>query len=410
MSPKYIKWVVFILLCATGAGFWLGGTLYRHPTGMDDAMRNTDDQPGAPPTAAGEAARSPSNSNTQLPLAPTRAGPGATPGPTGNSDLEQQAAFLANRRYEQAVEIYSDLYAQLSEADSSKYRDAIISFGGGLAARGDHEAVVSLIGAYTGLFYKDLPALRLLATSQHLLKHYPDEISTLRLAINEVYLEKDILEFNTKLDSAIIAQDLLFVQKNDPDSAVAFYRSLLLDRPDSVPLQIGLARAMIKTGAIDEAVAALNALPDTTGYTGQIGRLLEIAEASRPLESTAIPLSRAGKSFIVDVIVNNSEAVRLIIDTGASLTIIRPDALHRAGVGPGQYETTRTLATAGGQIKAPVFRIGSLKLGPEVVSNIAVGGIDIPGLGAIDGLLGMDFLNHFRFTIDQEDQVMLLTR
>jgi hypothetical protein len=39
-----------------------------------------------------------------------------------------------------------------------------------------------------------------------------------------------------------------------------------------------------------------------------------------------------------------------------------------------------------------------------------VGGIDIPGLGEIDGLLGMDFLNHFRFTIDQEDQVMLLTR
>jgi clan AA aspartic protease (TIGR02281 family) len=399
MSSKYIKWVVFIVLCVAGAGFWLGG-----------AMRNTGDEPGALPTTADQPTQPIPYSNAQLYLPATGAEQGTAPGSNGNGDLERQTAFLANGQYEQAVEIYSDLYAQLSEVDSIKYRDAIVSFGGGLAVQLDHEAVVSLMGVYTELFYKDLPALRLLADSQHLLKHYPDEIATLHLALNEAYLEEDIFEFNTKLDNAIIAQDLLFVQQNDPDSTVEFYRSLLLDRPESVPLQIGLARAMIKTGAIDEAVAALHALPDTTGYTGQIGRLLEIAEASRPLESTAIPLRRSGKSFIANVIVNDNVAVRLIIDTGATLTIIRPDALRRAGVGPGQYETTRTLVTAGGQIKVPVFRIGSLKLGTEVVSGIAVGGIDIPGLGNIDGLLGMDFLNHFRFTIDQEAQVMLLMR
>lgn len=410
MSPKNIKWVVFNLLCVVGAGLWLGGALYRDLTGMDTAMRNIGDESGALPNMAGQPALPPSDSNAQLPPSTIMAEQGNAPSPTGNDKLEQQAVFLANGRYEQAVEIYSELYAQLSEADSRKYRDALVSFGDGLAVQMDHEAVVSLMGIYTELFYKDLPALRLLADSQHLLKHYPNEIATLRLALNEAYLEEDIFEFKTKLDNAIIAQDLLFVQKNDPDSAVSFYRSLLLGRPESVPLQIGLARSMIKTGAIDEAVAVLTTLPDSTGYSGQIGRLLEIAKASRPLESTAIPLWRSGNSFIVNVIVNDSETVRLIIDTGATLTIIRPDALHRAGVGPGQYEATRTLATAGGQIKAPVFRVGSLKLGTEMVNDIAVGGIDIPGLVNIDGLLGMDFLNHFRFTIDQEDQVMLLTR
>jgi len=406
MSPKYIKWAVFIVLCVTSAGLWLGGALYQDPVNM----RNTAKEPSALHNTAGKPGQSQPGSKAQPPLSTTGDERETVRDSNRYNELEQQAAFLVNGHYEQAVEIYSDLYVQLSEADSSKYRDAIVSFGDGLAAQGDHKAVVSLMAVYTELFYEDLPALRLLAHSQHLLKHYPDEIATLLLAFNVVYLEEDIIEFNTRLDSAIIAQDLLFVQKNDPDSAVEFYRSLLLDRPESVPLQIGLARAMIKTGAIDEAVAALNALPDTTGYTGQIGRLLEIAEASRPLESTAIPLWRSGESFIVDVIVNDSETVRLIIDTGATLTIIRPDALRRAGVGSGQFEATRTLATAGGHIKAPVFRVGSLGLGTEVVRDIAVGSIDIPGMGTIDGLLGMDFLNHFRFTIDQEDHVMLLTR
>jgi len=410
MSSYLFKWSVFTVFGAAIAGLWLGGPLSREQANIDDTISNTAEQANFMPVGIESPDKSPANSDNSVPGGTTRNKPEFTLDVVVDDNLARQAALLTNGRYEQAVELYSELYANLSETKSRKYRDAIVAFAESLATQGDHKAVLSLIGVYTNLFYKDIHALSLLAGSQHVLKRYPEEIDTLLLALNEAWLEDDIKELNTKLEYAIIAQDLIFVQRNDPDSAVEFYRSLLLVRPDSVELQLGLARAMIKAGAVDQAVVALSAMPETMGHAGQIERLLEIAKASRPVKTTAIPMQRTGESYVVEATINEVETVRLLIDTGATLTIIRPDALRRAGVGSGQYEATRTLTTAGGRVSAPIYRISSISLGTEVASNIAVGSIDIPGLGSIDGLLGMDFLDQFSFSIDQGNQVILLTR
>ena len=135
-----------------------------------------------------------------------------------------------------------------------------------------------------------------------------------------------------------------------------------------------------------------------------------MVEASETADETAVPLSRLGNGFVVDAVVNDGQRVRLLVDTGATLTIIRPGALSRAGVGPGAFVRETTLETAGGRVGARVYRLDSLRLGPEVVSNIVVGSVEIPGLGAIDGLLGMNVLGRFRFSIDQARQRMLLAR
>jgi len=397
MRFKYLTYPVFFAAIITlGLWFRSGSSLLDLPGGSHD------------PSPAGDI-RAGANPGTAASIAPSTPFPGLAS--TGEDPiLARLNGFLANGQYEEAVELYGELYSRLSEAESKIFRDAILRYAGDLAAQNDHHARIALLGAYTDLFFKDLPALRMLAHSQHALKLYPAEVETILLALNEGYLVEDIIELNGKLESAVVAQDLLFIQQDDPEGAVEFHRSLALLRPDSVPFQIGLARALVHAGDIDEAVSLLDALPDSAEYAGQIDRLKQMAEATRPRQATAIPLSRAGRSFVLEATVNGEETVRLLVDTGATLTIIRPEALRRAGVGPGDFVNQTTLETAGGKINASVYRIESLRLGPELVHNVTIGSVEIPGLGDIDGLLGMNVLNRFTFAIDQAERVMLLTR
>ena len=134
--------------------------------------------------------------------------------------------------------------------------------------------------------------------------------------------------------------------------------------------------------------------------------------ATRPVkfEETAIPLGRVGNGFVVEAVLNERQRVRLLVDTGASLTIIRPGALGRVSVGPSDFIGQTILDTAGGRVGAAMYRIDSLRLGPEVIDNVRIGSVDIPGPGAIDGLLGMNVLGRFKFAIDHSRQVMVLNR
>jgi clan AA aspartic protease (TIGR02281 family) len=324
--------------------------------------------------------------------------------------LEQLKILLADGRYGEAIELYDELYNTLNEEESRLYRRTILNVAGKLTAENQHGAAANLMGRYTHLFFKDLPALRRLADSLHTLKQYPTEVETILLALNEAHLEQDITEFKYKLEGAIAAQDLLFIEQSDPYGAIEFRRSLALERPDSIPYQLGLARALVNAGNVTEATELLEALPESVEFEGKIDRLKQIAEATRPQRKNAIPLIRAGNGFVVEAAVNGGSKLRLLIDTGATLTIIRPAALQRVGIGPAQFAGQTKLDTVGGRVDASVYRISSLSLGPETVANVSIGSVDIPGLGGIDGLLGMNVLGKFEFTIDHTDQVMVLTR
>lgn len=326
------------------------------------------------------------------------------------SPLEQLNGLLASGRYAEAAELYGELYNQRSESESRQFRRAILAFADRLSTTNQHQEIVNLMRKYTHLFFKDLPALRLLSNSLHELKRYPKVVEVALLALNEAYLEQDIIEFRQRLENAIAAQDLAFIQRGDPNGAVEFHRSLTLKEPASVSFQIGLARALLNAGDFEGTLALLETLPENTEYAGQIDRLKQMAEATRPAQAIAIPLGRAGSSFVVEAAINGGAIVRLLVDTGATLTVIRPEALRSAGVGQRKYIGETTLETAGGRVNASLYSLDSLTLGPEVVRNVRIGSIRIPGLADIDGLLGMNVLNQFRFAIDQTRPVLLLTR
>ena len=135
---------------------------------------------------------------------------------------------------------------------------------------------------------------------------------------------------------------------------------------------------------------------------------------AQPPETTAaatevagIPLVRNGSHYLVDARLG-SQPARLLIDTGASLTMLTPDTLQRSGSGARATGRTGLFNTANGRVSAPIYRLDALSVGDWRVSDLDVGVLELGDPG-IDGLLGMNFLRHFQFFIDQNEALLRLS-
>ena len=119
--------------------------------------------------------------------------------------------------------------------------------------------------------------------------------------------------------------------------------------------------------------------------------------------SIMIPLTKIGRSLVVRARLNGTRDARLIVDTGAEITVLSHAVALDAGLLPSQTVATVTLNTAGGSVRADVFRVGSVSLGEAEVRNVTAAVHDLSDAPAgIDGLLGLTFLDRFLVTLDMQ--------
>ncbi|PLX39912.1 MAG: hypothetical protein C0608_10785 [Deltaproteobacteria bacterium] len=109
-----------------------------------------------------------------------------------------------------------------------------------------------------------------------------------------------------------------------------------------------------------------------------------------------IPLERASAGYLVDAIINDAVTVRLIVDTGATSTVISPERLIAAGLVV-KTEPAVIVTTAGGKVNAGWAMVSKLDVGGRPGHNLRVVAMD-PIEGA-DGLLGMDFMSKYKVEI-----------
>ena len=190
--------------------------------------------------------------------------------------------------------------------------------------------------------------------------------------------------------------------------------------PDYAPWFIGLAASQLVLEDKDAARRSLLLVlqdPDV-GAQAQV-MLAELAIALAEVHGTqpqvamtevvGIALHRRGNHFIVDARPARNRNIRLLIDTGASLTMLTPDVFEQPGI---QYKNTgRTgiFNTANGPVRAPIYILDVLAVGDWQVNQLEVGVLALHGESKIDGLLGMNFLRHFQFFIDQNEALLRLS-
>jgi len=178
---------------------------------------------------------------------------------------------------------------------------------------------------------------------------------------------------------------------------------------DSEYLEIAwlLASAQYNLGEFDLAYQSIQPLIEQPNYKLNAIKLLEKIEFAQRQPET-IQLAKEGQHYLVDVTFDALFDVTLMIDTGASISLLTEETFvslsKRTKV---KYLKEVELYTAGGAVNAGLYQVSEAAIGDYVVSDL-IFAVSPYASDTNDGLLGMNFLQAFDFHIDQKNHVLTL--
>lgn len=317
--------------------------------------------------------------------------------------------LLAGDQYPQAMQLFS---RQEDARIREQYRAAVVSHLERLLGAGDYTRAGRLLSAYLQQEYRDVEVLLLRARLAWLQGNFRQAVDTLYEARAYEYLPQRITEINKKIREFVAGFDTQLRETNEDRQRLELYEQLTLLEPDYSPYFIELASAQLDLDRFDEARQSLVLVESDPRVSKDARQLLNRIENTLTFTQPtpmAIPLIRQGEHFIVEAWLNHAFPVRLLIDTGASITVIDHDVLRAAGVSRQARAPVRQFNTAGGMVRGTVYLADALAIGEQSVSNIEIADLEFTHAHSVDGLLGMNYLKHFRFFIDQGEQVLRLS-
>jgi clan AA aspartic protease (TIGR02281 family) len=145
--------------------------------------------------------------------------------------------------------------------------------------------------------------------------------------------------------------------------------------------------------------------PGRLGVTEQPGRRGTTEQSGRPggepdqVAREPMPPGTRLRPIIVEALLNRQVAVPLMLDTGATYTVLTKQTAYDLGITRLERLPKHSFLTPGGPIQSPVTTVKSIRVGTAEAQDVAVA-IDAEGHLPI-GLLGMTFMSHFKVTVDQ---------
>lgn len=195
---------------------------------------------------------------------------------------------------------------------------------------------------------------------------------------------------------------------NDVDARIQFYRYLIQQRAAHTPYYIDLARLLIDAAYLDAAAEQL-VIVQHDPVVGEKARqmLVKIEQLRLEALETPVMLQRRGNHFVVNALLGHHDAT-LLIDTGASMTVLSRRAASVLGLDEQEIRQRVTVNTANGETEALVYQLVSMTIGPFRVAPIDIAVVDRLEMNGASGLLGMNFLQQFEFRIDQQNSQLFL--
>lgn len=104
----------------------------------------------------------------------------------------------------------------------------------------------------------------------------------------------------------------------------------------------------------------------------------------------------------------NEVDVYLVLDTGASVTMIHTNIADELSINLSKAKKVKTEVVGGAIIESNIIKMNILKIGPHTIHNKDILIVPYEGSSArYDGLLGMDLLRKFPYRIDFPKQVII---
>jgi clan AA aspartic protease (TIGR02281 family) len=121
---------------------------------------------------------------------------------------------------------------------------------------------------------------------------------------------------------------------------------------------------------------------------------------------TVLPLEAARGVWVARATFGDTRSARLLVDTGASVTVISPQLAAALGLSAAHDPTPIELETLTGRAAGPATTVPSLTLGGLELRDIPAVIYD-PGFG-VDGILGNTVLGRFTVTLDADRRILHL--
>jgi clan AA aspartic protease (TIGR02281 family) len=341
-------------------------------------------------------------------------------GPDSVEPVDSVARLLQDGAYAAAVERYESLQALADEVGMQQSREAILSYVQQRIQAQDFAAATQLLQGFLLASYRDADARLLLAEVYYGQQDYQAAIEQLYKARGDAFRPEMLTRITRRIRLVVNAQAEQFRKSEDTGALLDLFQNLTQQEPDYAAYFVELAIAQL---ALDDREAARRSL-ELVMYDAGVGEqaqamLLTLQQAATVMpdpnssavatEVAGIPLTRRGQHFLVDVHPGDDGRLRLLIDTGASMTIVTPAALQQQGVAYRDTGRTRVFNTANGPVRASIYVIDTLSVGDWYIRDLEIGVLELGGQADMDGLLGMNFLSHFRFFIDQNESLLRLS-
>lgn len=112
-------------------------------------------------------------------------------------------------------------------------------------------------------------------------------------------------------------------------------------------------------------------------------------------DNRSMTLYRSGNGHFETNAVVNGRHMRFLVDTGASVVVLRESDAARLGLHPSQRDYRARVATANGNVMAAPASLNRVEIGSLSVNNVSA--LVLPDQALAQNLLGMSFLSRVRF-------------
>jgi len=204
-------------------------------------------------------------------------------------------------------------------------------------------------------------------------------------------------------------------QRGEYAEAERLFSQAVARTPSDPLLHYHRGAALTKLGRLQEATAAyetalrLNPPPAVaTAAREGLRAISALGAPPRPRrsEETVIALTKVPGGWLTEVVINGSWTGPLLLDTGASVTLISPAVARAAGVTI-ESDTPRVeVQGVAGRTRGPIVTLTSLQVGEVEARGIRAVVVELPT--GLHGLLGNSFLSRYTFTLDPREGALRL--
>ena len=320
------------------------------------------------------------------------------------TNYELFVSYLNTSELQKALDIYQ---SDVTNDTIAMYQNYLFEFIEKKIEQRDSSSI-ELLNKFIQIEFNNTYALYLRSQIYFQEEQYKKAITEL-IELKAFYLES---EFESKVNAKIDNYSTYFIQtlqeKKSDKELIKFLHFLLNHNPNNTKYSYTLAQTYFNLYNYDKAKTILEELMYDETYKNSVEKLLSVINKKIELSqkfSKKIKLEKQGTHFLIKAILNEEIEVKLLLDTGATTTIIDNTIIDR--INHTTVDENIQLNTAGGFVKAKEVQINTFSISDTTVKNMKLISTKMYD-DSFDGLLGMSFFKHYDFYIDQVNSILHL--